>query len=152
MQFRHCLVIVVLFAIAKVAFAETLLSAEEGWVRWVPPVSANSAAYFTLHNETKTDAVLVAAESDVANAVELHTVVQKGDVMAMQPLEKLIVPAQDCVRFKPGSHHVMLIGLKKPLQEGQAVAMTLRFASGETLPLTLTVKSDGADDAHAHHH
>ena len=141
---------VVLSVLASWAWADNGLSVENAWVRMVPPVSANSAAYFTLHNMGKTAAELVGVEGDVAKAIELHTVIQEGDMMRMQPLKKLDVPAGDCVLFKPGSNHVMLIGLKQPLTEGQQVPMTLRFSNGESLTFELTVKNDAGDD-HAHH-
>ena len=152
MFMQRWMVVLMLTLMTGVAHADSKLSVEAGWVRWVPPVTGNSAAYFTLHNEGDSDKVLVAAESAVAKAVELHTVVQEGELMRMQPLQKLAVPAHDCVVFQPGSHHVMLIGLTQPLQEGQSVAMTLRFADGETLPLTLTVTNGASADDHAHHH
>ena len=139
---------------AGVAQAESLLSVTDAWVRWVPPVSGNSAAYFKLHNKGSKPVDLVAVESSVAKTVELHTVEKSGELMEMKQLEKITVPAGGSVVFQPGSHHVMLIGLKEPLQEKQTVAMTLRFSEGESLPVSLPVKQDGAEqnDHHHHHH
>lgn len=148
---KNIVVAVILSLCAGWAQADSALSVEGGWVRWVPPVSANSAAYFMLHNNGSSAMELIGADSDIARAVELHTVITEGELMRMQPLEKLAVPADDCVLFKPGSHHVMLIGLKQPLREGQEVELTLRFANGDTLPVKLTVKNEGEDE-HAHHH
>lgn len=139
---------------AGFAQAESLLSVNGGWVRWVPPVSHNSAAYFTVENKGEKPVDLVGVDSDVAKAVELHTVEKTGELMQMKPLDKITVPAGDSVIFQPGSHHVMLIGLKEPLQQKQDVAMTLRFSNGESLPVSLPVQQDGEDkhDHHHHHH
>lgn len=141
----------VLGCIAGMAQADGHLSVSEGWVRLVPPVSDSSAAYFTLANSGDTPAVLVAADSDAARTVEIHTVEKQGDVMQMKPVERLSVPAGEQVRFQPGSYHIMLIGLNAPLQEGKAVALTLRFAGGETLAASLPVQKDAGGGHHPHH-
>lgn len=125
------------------------LSVEDGWVRLMPPVAPNSAAYFTLNNQGKTAVDLIAVESDVAGVLELHTIVEEGELRRMQQLQKVTVPAQGSVQFKPGSYHVMLIGLKKPLQENQIVPFTLRFANGESLAAELKVK-DPAREQNGH--
>lgn len=123
------------------------LSVEHGWVRLMPPVAPNSAAYFKLNNQGETAVDLVAVESDVAAVLELHTIVEQGELRSMQQLEKVTVPAQGSVQFKPGSYHVMLIGLKQPLQENQIVPLTLRFASGEALTVELKVKDPNSEQS-----
>ena len=40
--------------------------------------------------------------------------------------------------LKPGSYHVMLIDLKAPLKEGEAVPLTLSFDDGSTRTYTET--------------
>jgi copper(I)-binding protein len=142
--------IVCLGLLPGLAFAQGV-SAEKGWVRWVPPVSPNSAGYFMLHNESDQDRLLVGASSDVAKAIEIHTVIEKDGASTMTRLESIVVPKQDCVLFEGGGNHIMLIGLKQPLQEGQSVALTLHFQNGETLDVDLVVqKSQG--NGHEHHH
>lgn len=123
------------------------LSVEDGWVRLMPPVAPNSAAYFKLNNQGKSAVDLVAVESDVAGVLELHTIVEEGELRRMQQLQKVTVPAQGSVQFKPGSYHVMLIGLKQPLQENQMVPLTLRFASGESLAVELQVKDPASEQS-----
>lgn len=125
------------------------LSVDDGWVRLMPPVAPNSAAYFKLNNQGKTAVDLVAVESDVAGVLELHTIVEEGELRRMQQLQKVTVPAQGSVQFQPGSYHVMLIGLKQPLQENQRVPFTLHFASGESLAVELKVK-DPAREQNGH--
>lgn len=151
---KRLMLTMLLGSLACIAQAEGQLSVTDSWVRWVPPVTGNSAAYFKLSNKGSKPVDLVAAESGVAKAVELHTVEKSGELMQMKQLEKITVPAGGSVVFQPGSHHIMLIGLKEPLQDKQNVAMTLRFSDGEVLPVSLPVKQDGAEqnDHHHHHH
>ena len=153
---KNLLAAIVLWSLAGWGWADTALEAKEGWVRWVPPVSQNSAAYFTLHNHGDKTATLVSASSDVAAAVEIHNVVKQGEVMSMQKQDKVEVGSHKSVQFQPGAYHVMLIGLKKPLLEREAVILTLHFADGASLNVPLTVSKDpgqsGNDADHQHHH
>jgi copper(I)-binding protein len=53
-------------------------------------------------------------------------------MMRMRPLEGLDVPKNGTVELKPGGTHVMLMGLKQPLQAGSALELDLKFEkSGE---------------------
>lgn len=127
------------------------LSAEQGWIRAVPPVSPNSAGYLMLHNDSDQDRVLIGVSSSAANAVEMHTVIEQDGATTMQQLQQLAVPKQDCVLFEPGGNHIMFIGLKQPLTLNQSVQVTLQFANGDSLDVDLIVK-EGQSGGHEHHH
>lgn len=142
---RLLLLVLLVGGCASWTQTQSPLSVEDGWVRLMPPVAPNSAAYFTLKNQSKTAVDLVAVESDVAGVLELHTIVEEGGLRRMQQLQKVTVPAQGHIQFKPGSYHVMLIGLKQPLQENQKVPLTLRFASGESLTVELKVQEPASE-------
>jgi copper(I)-binding protein len=45
----------------------------------------------------------------------------------MQAVKGLDLPAGKTVALKPGSYHVMLMDLSKPLDEGSPVVLTLLF-------------------------
>ena len=139
----------VLALLAPLAFADAGISVDHAWLRMVPPVSSNSAAYLSVHNNTDQAVELVAVKSDIAKAVEMHTVIKEGNTMRMQALPLLEVPAHDSAHFTPGGNHIMFIGLKKPLEEGLQVPLTLVFDNGKTLVVTLTVKRE--DDAKGNH-
>ena len=48
--------------------------------------------------------------------------------------------------LKPGSYHVMLMGLKKPLVAGQSIPLTLTFAKAGNISVTVPVQAMGATD------
>ena len=75
-------------------------------------------------------AKVVAASSPVAEMVEIHEMKMDNGVMKMRAVDALALPAGQPVALKPGSYHVMLMGLKAPIQ------------AGETVPLTLTVEGE----------
>ncbi|RLU02230.1 MAG: copper chaperone PCu(A)C [Ketobacter sp.] len=147
---KMCLVALLLVVLPSVVMASDL-EVEQPWVRSVPPVSPNTAGYFMLHNNSKQERVLVAVSSDVASSVEMHTVVEQDGGMSMQQLQEVKIAADDCVMFEPGGNHIMFIGLKQPLQEGDEVKLTLQFKDGESLSVILPVKRS-QDEAHQHHH
>ena len=66
-------------------------------------------------------------------------------VMQMRQLaDGLAIPAGGSVALKPGSYHVMLIGLKKPLAAGETFPLTLTFAKAGNISVTVPVQAMGA--------
>ena len=64
----------------------------------------------------------------MAEVVELHEVVMRGDVMQMQQIAGGIpVAAKGATELKPGGYHIMLIGLKQDLKVGDKVKVNLTF-------------------------
>lgn len=70
-------------------------------------------------------ATLTGFETKVAKHAELHEMAMDGDVMRMRAVDALPLPAGVTVSLKPGAHHLMLTDLKRPLVEGESVALTL---------------------------
>ncbi|MCS6842487.1 MAG: copper chaperone PCu(A)C [Roseiflexus sp.] len=102
---------------------------------------ANSAAYMVIRNTGSQPDKLIAASSDVAKTVELHTVVEEGGVMRMRQVEGGIeIPANGEVVLKPGGFHVMLIGLTRDLNVGDKVQLTLTFEKAGQIPVTAEVR------------
>lgn len=102
---------------------------------------ANSAVYMVLKNGGDAADRLVAAHADVAETIEVHETIMEGDVMKMQPVQGgLEIPAKGQVELKPGSYHVMLIGLTKDLNVGDKFQLTLDFANGESMQLEVPVR------------
>jgi copper(I)-binding protein len=71
----------------------------------------------------------------------MHEMKLEGDVMRMRALERLDLPAGKPVALKPGGYHLMLQGLKAPLQPGTSIPVTLTFrtARNEQRELALQV-------------
>ncbi|MCC9624297.1 copper chaperone PCu(A)C [Thalassospira sp. MA62] len=99
----------------------------------------NGAAFFTVKNHGAADRI-VGVRSDLADKTELHTHIMENDVMKMRQVEGGVdVPMHGDVMFKPGSYHVMLIGLHKPLEEGEMVNVTLEFENAGDVPVMINV-------------
>lgn len=99
-----------------------------------------SGSFMLIRNSGAADK-LIKVESDVAKSTELHTVEMVDGVMKMRPVEGGIpVPANGEVALKPGSYHVMLIGLHKGLNAGDTVALKLQFEKAGSVTVQTVVK------------
>jgi copper(I)-binding protein len=93
-----------------------------------------------IRNQGDKDMKLIGAESTAAKKVELHTVIEEGGMKKMRPVHDIGVKAKGETVLKPGDYHVMLIGLNKPLQEGDIVPLTLKFDDGSSQSLQAPVR------------
>jgi copper(I)-binding protein len=83
---------------------------------------------------------LVGAKTDVAMGASLHTVVpDPNGGMMMQEIENIPVPAGGAVELKPGSLHIMVMGLKQELKPGDTFPLTLIFENAGERPVQVTV-------------
>ena len=70
--------------------------------------------------------------------------------MKMRPVEGgLEIKAGQTVEFKPGSFHVMMMGLKQPLEKDQRVKATLEFEKAGKIDIEYSVEAMGATGAPA---
>ena len=96
----------------------------------------NGAAYMLITNGTAQDDELIGASSDVANAVEIHLSQMGADgVMQMIKQESVAIDSGEALELKPGSYHVMLIGLKQDLKVGESITLTLHFKTYEDITI-----------------
>lgn len=118
------------------------VTALDAWVRATPGDAAGqmTAAYLTLRNDGAQDERLIAVRADGAGAVEMHETTRQGEVMQMQPVEGIDVPAGGQVALAPGGLHLMLLDLAEPLAPGDTLGLTLEFASGLALPVEAEVR------------
>ncbi|MBO6560469.1 MAG: copper chaperone PCu(A)C [Nisaea sp.] len=114
------------------------------WARATPGRAKNGAAFMKLMNMGGTPDRLMDARGDVAERVELHTHIHENGVMKMRPSGPIEVPANGHVMLEPGSYHVMMIGLKAPLVEGESFPVTLVFEKAGEVTVEITVESVGA--------
>ena len=93
---------------------------------------ANSAVFMVIENRSSQADSLIAAESDVADAVEIHLSQMEGDVMVMRQVDGTEIPARGQIELKPGSYHIMLIGIRRDLIPGDIIEITLQFERAPT--------------------
>lgn len=100
------------------------------------PMAGTGGVYMRLVNKGDEADRLVGGTTDVAQVVEVHETVVENDVMRMQMLAGgLEVPPRGEVLLKPGSYHVMLVGLQRDLKVGDTFTLELEFE--KSAPLTV---------------
>jgi periplasmic copper chaperone A len=102
------------------------------------------AAFMTLRNTSKSDDQLIGASAPVSGSAELHNHIKDGDIMRMRQVPSINIPAGGTVALQPGGLHVMLMGLKQPLKQGEVFPLTLTFAKAGTMTVEVTVKAPAA--------
>ena len=119
-----------LLAGAPAVAADAGLRIHAPYVRLAPPGAAATGAFMRIENAGAADRQLVKAESPAAKTVELHTHINEGGMMKMREVPSIAIKAGGQTELKPGSYHVMLIGLTQPLKDGDQVPITLTFDDG----------------------
>ncbi|MGZ8260278.1 MAG: copper chaperone PCu(A)C [Caldimonas sp.] len=151
-------------ALAIASFAGAAHGAKAGDIAighpWAAPSLAgttNGVAY--LADVANTGAVsdrLLGASTRAAARVELHTMaLDTQGVMRMREIDALDLAPKAKLRMRPGAGpHLMLMGLKAPLKEGDSFPMTLRFERGGTVEVQVVVErpNPGAAAAETHRH
>lgn len=124
---------------------------EDAWVRLPPPVADTAAAYMTIKNSGDKDVEITSIETGVCENPEFHSMEMDGEMMQMQKMEKVIVPAHGGISFSPNGNHIMLIGLTGPLKTGEHIMMTLHTSEGESIMVHAEVRDMRGDAGHEGH-
>ncbi|MFY0729106.1 copper chaperone PCu(A)C [Pseudomonas sp. NFX15] len=124
------------------------------WSQELPPNAPTVAAYFVIDNEGKAADRLLSVDTPIAGEAQLHEHVMQGDVMKMQHVPSVEVPAGGEVTFAPMAYHVMLLNLKDRslLVDGKRFPMTLHFEKAGDVTVEVAVQKQAPDAMQAHKH
>jgi copper(I)-binding protein len=115
------------------------------WSRATPKGASVAAGYMKITNKGTTADRLLSGSSDVAPTFEVHEMSMDNGVARMRPIKGgLEIKPGETVELKPGSFHVMFVGLKKPLAAGEHFAATLVFEKAGTISVEYDVLAMGA--------
>ena len=125
----------------------------------VPSIAGakNGVAYFkSIKNSGANADQLISVRAQVAERAELHEMKMEGDVMKMRPLSSIDIPAGSEVSFakgNPNGFHLMLLGLKKPLKDGDRFPVWLTFKHAGEVEVEVWVQTPkDANKAEEHKH
>lgn len=150
-------------AAAAEDFTAGSLKIGQPWSRATPNGAKVAGGYLTVTNTGSEPDTLTGGTFAEAGSVEIHSMSMEGGVMKMAPVENgLVVKPGETVTLKPGGYHLMLLGLKNQLKQGETVKGTLTFAKAGSVPVTFSVEALAAkapgtaapamDHGKDHHH
>ena len=99
------------------------ISVSNIWTRAGVPGQKVAGIYFDIVSTV--DAKLVAVETEIARAAELHLMTVADGTMRMRAVPSVDLQAGKLVSFKPGGYHVMLFDLKRSLLAGERIPIQL---------------------------
>lgn len=111
-----------------------------------------TAAYMVISNDGTADDKLLSATSPVFGKIELHTVIKDGEVMKMQPVADVLVPAGDAAVLEAGGLHLMLFNAAKQQKDGEMFPVTLTFdQAGDVEIMVMVDRKAGQGHDHSAH-
>ena len=124
------------------------------WSQELPPNAPNVAVYFIIHNSGKTADRLISVDSPIAGEAQLHEHVMQGDVMKMQHVPSVQIPAGGEVTFAPMAYHVMLLNLKDRslLSDGKRFPLTMHFEKAGDVQVEVAVEKQAPQAMQKHAH
>src|SRR5665647_733777 len=115
------------------------------WTRATPKGAAVGGGYMTITNTGSTPDRLIGGATEIASRFEVHEMSMDNGVMKMRELAQgLEIKPGEKVEFKPGSYHVMFMGLKRQLTQGQHFKATLQFEKAGKVEVDFAIEGLGA--------
>lgn len=114
------------------------LSISDVWARKTRR-TMSAAVYMTLHNGTDEMDTLIAVDTPQAEMATLHQSSEQDGIMRMEEQDEVRLESGATIAFEPGGHHVMLMQLASPLEEGDVFPMVLTFEHTGDVTVYVTV-------------
>jgi len=121
------------------------------WSRATPKGSEVAGGYMKLINTGKDPDRLIGGSTAAGGKFEIHEMSMDGGVAKMRMLPKGIeIKPGQTVELKPGSYHLMFVGLKEPFEKGKRVKGTLQFEKAGTVEVEYAVEAVGGTPGGSH--
>ncbi len=136
------------------AYACDGLLIEEAFARASSGMAQSGAAFMQITNPGDTECRIIGARSDIAERMELHTHIEDdAGVMRMVEVEEgFAIPAGGRYMLERGGEHLMFLGLTRPMDHGDTVAVTLIFEDGADMDIKIPVDLERMPASHSHSH
>lgn len=120
--------------------AQNTVEIKDAWIRPAAE-NANSGMFMEIVNRTAQTDTIIGVESGLAKVVQVHeTFKDEKGMMGMREVENLEIPAGGTLQLKPGSYHVMLIGLNQDLKIGDKGTAVLKFKHAGDVSVSAEVR------------
>jgi hypothetical protein len=120
------------------------------WARATPKGAPVAGGYMKLINTGTAPDRLIGGTNANAAKFEIHEMTMDNGVMKMRPLPNGIeIKPGETVELKPGSYHLMFVGVKEPFVKGKRVKGTLQFEKAGSVDVEYVVEAVGASPDHS---
>ena len=103
-------------------------------------LAKNGVVFMSIYNRSDKSDQLLRIQTDIAKNSSLHSHLNNNGIMKMRRVARIFIPRNSNIELKPGGVHIMLMGLKKPLTEGNQFNLTLIFKNTGKLTVTVKIK------------
>jgi copper(I)-binding protein len=122
------------------------------WARASVAGSTTGAVFLEIKAAPGRGDRLLGGKTDAAEKLEIHNHVMERGAAKMRPVSGVGIPAGKSVVFSPHGYHLMLMGLKSPLKEGDVLPVTLRFERAGEMTIEASVEPADAKGPHGFDH
>ncbi|MBP5096943.1 copper chaperone PCu(A)C [Pseudomonas protegens] len=136
-RLKAALLLVSLLGLGGTASAATQV--DNAWVRATVAGQHASGAFMDL--TASSDSKLVEVQSPVAKNVQIHQSSMHNDVMSMQQVDAVALPAGQKVSLDTHGYHVMLMELTGQIKAGDKVPLTLTVENAKGEKETIKVQA-----------
>jgi periplasmic copper chaperone A len=118
--------------------AEILL--EHAWAQASPPKAVVGRAFVTILNQSDETEHLIGVSTDAALSAEISGIRILQNVPNLRRLFNIDIPPHRSIVFAPGSYHILLRNLRKPLVAGDRIDGELMFENSGAIPVKFRVE------------
>ena len=110
--------------------------------QWLRPSAEKmaTALYLTIENKSDEPDTLYSVESLISNRIEIHETYSSGDLMGMREIGSIVIEAGEEVILEPGGKHIMVMKLKRDINDGDEIDFILYFKQAGELTITAEAK------------
>jgi len=123
------------------------------WARATPKGASIGGGYMKITNTGTASDRLIGGSTDISRSFEVHEMTMDSGVMRMRPVAGgLEIKPGQTVTLDPSGYHVMFVGLKDQLKQGDRFKATLQFAQAGKVDVDFIIEGLGAktgDDGHS---
>ena len=115
------------------------------WARATPKGASVGGGYMKITNTGTVSDRLIGGSTDISDSFEVHEMTMDGGVMKMRPVTGgLEIKPGQTVTLDPSGYHVMFVGLKDQLKQGDRFKATLQFAQAGKVDVDFIIEGLGA--------
>src|SRR5258708_34700484 len=128
------------------------LEIDHPWSRAVPKGATVAAGYLTIKNTGTEPDRLVSGSTPVAGKFEFHEMSMDKGVMRMRPVTGgVAIKPGETVQLKTQSMHIMMMGLKQPIEKGKSFKGSLLFEKAGAVEIDFAVDGVRCAPPAGHH-